>query len=187
MARRRADARRAAAGGSVMARIRTIKPEFWTDSKTGTMPESAKCLFIGMLNHCDDFGVLEWLPVEWRAKIFPYHSLNTDGALTDLICREFLPRGLVTVFERVTADGEVKRYVFVRNLSKHQLVNRPSKPLLEDWKKSDTPATYAERRGEEFNDVTGALMENRVSPPGVVIEHSRPERKGRDGRGEEGK
>ena len=45
-----------------MARIRTIKPEFWTDSKTGTMPESAKCLFIGMLNHCDDFGVLEWLP-----------------------------------------------------------------------------------------------------------------------------
>ena len=126
MARRRADARRAAAGGSVMARIRTIKPEFWTDSKTGTMPESAKCLFIGMLNHCDDFGVLEWLPVEWRAKIFPYHSLNTDGALTDLICREFLPRGLVTVFERVAADGEVKRYVFVRNLSKHHLSTGPA-------------------------------------------------------------
>jgi hypothetical protein len=109
-----------------MARIRTIKPEFWTDSKTGTMSESAKCLFIGMLNHCDDFGVLEWLPVEWRAKIFPYHSLNTDGALTDLICREFLPRGLVSIFERAAGDGEIKRYVFIRNLTSISSLTGPA-------------------------------------------------------------
>ena len=34
-----------------MARIRTIKPEFWTDAKTGTLPEFSKCLFLGLLNH----------------------------------------------------------------------------------------------------------------------------------------
>jgi hypothetical protein len=169
-----------------MARIRTVKPEFWTDSKTGTMSDSAKCLFIGMLNHCDDFGVLEWLPVEWRAKIFPYRSPDTLGALTDLICREFLPRGLLTIFERATTDGEVKRYVFIRNFDKHQLVNRPSKPLLEGWKKSDTPASYARRQGEDFNDVTAALMEDAESAHGAPTEHSQgkgKERSGMEGKG----
>lgn len=168
-----------------MARIRTIKPEFWTDSKTGPMSESAKCLFIGMLNHCDDFGVLEWLPVEWRVKIFPYHSADTHEAITDLIYKVFLPRGLLTIFERVTTDGEVKRYVFIRNFDKHQIINRPSKPLLEGWKKSDTPTSYAMRQGEDFNDVTAALMEDAVSPHGALTEHS--ERKGKEGSGMEGK
>ena len=39
-----------------MARIRTIKPEFWTDEKVVTLPFEARLLFIGMWNFCDDEG-----------------------------------------------------------------------------------------------------------------------------------
>ena len=43
-------------------------------------------------------------------------------------------------------DGKAKRYVFIQ--SHKRFVNRPSKPPMEDWKRnSDTPATYAKRRG----------------------------------------
>jgi len=165
-----------------MARIRTVKPEFWTDAKTGTLSELSKCLFIGMLNHCDDYGVLEWSTPEWKVKIFPY-SLSTHGVLTEVICKEFLPRGLLTIFDRTVSDGEIKRYVFIRNFDKHQVINRPSKPVLSDWRKSDTPASYARRLGEKYSDVTALLMDDSVSAHGVFTDHSSPEGKGREGKG----
>lgn len=165
-----------------MARIRTVKPEFWTDAKTGTLSEVGKCLFIGMLNHCDDYGVLEWSPMEWKVKIFPYSQI-THGALTEVICKEFLPRALLTIFERADVDGEIKRYIFIKNFDKHQVINRPSKPILPDWKKADTPARYAKRMGEDFSDVTLSLMPDSMSTHGVLTEHS--SWKGKEGKGVE--
>ena len=55
-----------------MARIRTVKPEFWTDSKTGTLSDRAKILFLGILNFCDDYGVIENDAGALKARILPY-------------------------------------------------------------------------------------------------------------------
>ncbi len=41
-----------------MARIRTIKPEFWEDEKIGKLPIPCR-LFIGCWNFADDFGVIK--------------------------------------------------------------------------------------------------------------------------------
>ena len=171
-----------------MARIRTIKPEFWTDSKTGTLTEFGKCLFLGLLNQCDDYGVIEWQPLEWRAKIFPYHSDTTHGAVTSCLADELLPRGLVVYFANTTDDGEIKRYLCIRNFNKHQVVNRPGAPLLEGWKKGDTPTSYAKRLdhglkelGKDFDCARGEA----VSTHTPLIEHSSPERKGKEGKGKE--
>jgi hypothetical protein len=148
-----------------MARIRTVKPEFWTDAKTGLLTEFSKCLFLGLLNHADDYGVLEWEPMEWRAKIFPYHSDTTTGAVQKSLVEELLPRGLVVLFGRTDDQGEARRYLLIRNFVKHQVINKPSKPLLPDWKKSDTPETYAKRRGEAFAELGADTL-------GVVRQHS---------------
>jgi hypothetical protein len=39
-----------------MARIRSIKPEFWKDGKIGRMSDSCALFFIGLWNFCDDEG-----------------------------------------------------------------------------------------------------------------------------------
>lgn len=39
-----------------MARIRSIKPEFWTDGKVSRLSDSSALLFIALWNYADDFG-----------------------------------------------------------------------------------------------------------------------------------
>lgn len=165
-----------------MARIRTIKPEFWTDAKTGTLPEFSKCLFLGLLNHADDYGVLEWQPVEWRAKIFPYHSDTTTGAVQRALSGDLLERGLLVLFAFTDDAGETRRYAFIQNFCRHQVINKPSRPLLTGWKIGDTPKTYAKREGHELQEVSGSedgvLLEPSGSAPGALLPGK--ERKGKE-------
>ncbi len=167
-----------------MARIRTIKPEFWTDSKTGTLTDFSKCLFLGLLNHCDDYGVIEWAPTEWRVKIFPYHSDTATVAVENALVEQLLARGLVILFSRKSEGGEIKRYLFIKNFDKHQVVNKPSRPILDGWKKSDNPESYAKKRGEEYQEVGALDNHDSDIPPPPLPEPYRLERKGKE---EEGK
>ena len=41
-----------------MARIRTIKPQFWDDLKIGRLSRDARLLYIGLWNFADDLGVV---------------------------------------------------------------------------------------------------------------------------------
>ena len=173
-----------------MPRIRTVKPEFWPDAKTGTLPEFAKCLFLGLLNHADDYGVLDFDPVGWRAKIFPYHSDTTTGAVNAALIDHLLPRGLVVLFSSTEDDeGETKRYIFIKNFHRHQVINKPSKPLLDGWKSGDTPATYARRNGIEHQVIRPAdiapespsLPDGSGSAPVALLPGK--ERKGKEGNG----
>lgn len=42
-----------------MARIRTIKPEFWEDEDIGKLPIPCRLFFIGCWNFADDYGVIK--------------------------------------------------------------------------------------------------------------------------------
>jgi len=109
-----------------MARHRTIKPEFWTDEKTGPLSDFAKCLFMGILNYCDDYGVIEWNMIKFASNIFPYRN-----------------------FSIAEDDGSnLKTYLYVKNFSRHQKINRPSKPLLNGWKIGDTLESFMQRFGD---------------------------------------
>ena len=57
-----------------MARIRTIKPEFWEDEKLAKLPVHARLLFIGTWNFADDNGALLANPVLMKSHIFPYED-----------------------------------------------------------------------------------------------------------------
>jgi len=54
-----------------MPRIRTIKPEFWTDDKIVELSFPARLLFIGLWNFCDDWGRMEYKPKSIKLRIFP--------------------------------------------------------------------------------------------------------------------
>lgn len=95
-----------------MARIRTVKPEFWTDKKISELSHSAALFFIGTWNFCDDEGkfILDAKQMSLRMPIF--RSKDILGWFSELS-----ELGLIQVSE----DSE---WGLVTNW-KHQKINRP--------------------------------------------------------------
>lgn len=102
-----------------MARIRTIKPEFWTDEIIVQLPFQARLLFIGIWNFADDHGAIEESADRLRMQVFPGEpSLDVDELIDLLVTADLLER-----FQ----NEEGKRVVQVRNWQKHQKVDNPGK------------------------------------------------------------
>lgn len=60
-----------------MARIRTIKPEFWVSEQIAECSTSARLLFVGLWNFCDDAGVHPAKPKTLKAELFPMDDITT--------------------------------------------------------------------------------------------------------------
>lgn len=95
-----------------MARMRTIKPEFWTDSIIVTLSPFARLLYIGMWNFalCDD-GHIENDPIRIKLQILPMDSIEI-GSLLD----ELLDSNRISPFE--SSDG--KKYFHIPTLKSQQ-------------------------------------------------------------------
>ncbi len=76
-----------------MARIRTIKPDFWTDGKIISLPFEARLFYIGMWNFVCDRGHISDDPLGLKLKILPNDSVD-GGALIDLLVSAGLVRRL---------------------------------------------------------------------------------------------
>jgi hypothetical protein len=100
-----------------MARIRTIKPEFWTSEQISECSVSARLLFIGMWNFCDDEGRCKCSPNELRMRIYPGDECSADAVASWI--DELVTNDLVTIYE---ADNQL--ILQVNKWSKHQLINR---------------------------------------------------------------
>lgn len=107
-----------------MARIRTIKPEFWGDSKTARLSRDARLLFLGLLNESDDEGRQLGAPRRIAGVVFPHDADITPeivGALLDELEAE-------RMVERYDVDGT--SYLLIVGFTKHQKVSHPSKSHL---------------------------------------------------------
>ncbi len=103
-----------------MARIRTIKPEFWTDERLTECSLSARLLFIAALNFADDYGNLDRSARQLKGQAFPHDDIDCDALI-----RELLRAG--SLIEYKVADS---LYLHIKNFEKHQLINHKSKPRL---------------------------------------------------------
>lgn len=54
-----------------MARIRTVKPEFWVSEQVTSCSRGARLLFIGLWNFCDDGGVHAAEHKRLKSEVFP--------------------------------------------------------------------------------------------------------------------
>lgn len=93
-----------------MARIRTVKPEFFTNEEIGACSMAARVLAIGLLNHADAAGRLEDRPARIKALIFPFDPLEVDPLLEELARAGYLLRYV----------GEGKKCLQIVNFTKHQ-------------------------------------------------------------------
>lgn len=128
-----------------MARIRTIKPEFWEDEKLAKLPVYARLLFIGTWNFADDNGVLLANPVLMKSHIFPYEDIgiSTISEWIDML----VENGMLI---RTTYNG--KDYLVIRKFLIHQKINRKSIRI-------NIPLPVVLQVIDEYNSTHGVLTE----------------------------
>lgn len=140
-----------------MARIRTIKPEFWTNEELAETSEAARLLAIGLLNHSDDEGYFKAHQSLIKAVVFPL----TEPSMS---IHECLKQLSIAGYLRLFKGSDGKEYGKVINFESHQRVNRPTESKI---KKLDT------------------FTECSLKTHGKLTEDSPPERKGKE-QGKEG-
>lgn len=100
-----------------MARIRSVKPEFWTDPEVVACSPFARLFFIGCWNHADDYGVLKDDPAGLRLKVLPADDIDAFALVDELVQRRLLLR-------RVAPNGT--RVLVVRSFCEHQKIDHRS-------------------------------------------------------------
>ena len=147
-----------------MARIRTIKPEFWSDEKVVECSVNARLLFIGLWNFADDAGRQEDAPKQIKMKIFPGDDIT--AAEIEGMLRELSGNGLVI---RYVVDG--KRFIQIKGW-RHQVINKPQKSKI-----PPCPEFSAEHSGNdpvelpvgmEWNGKERKGIESSPKPPSPV-------------------
>lgn len=149
-----------------MARIRSIKPEFWTSEQIADCSPIARLLFIGIWSFSDDAGVHPANIKRLKMEIFPGDDITTDhvGELID----ELLSAGLLAVYESAGIQ-----YWRVTGWH-HQKIDQPTYKHPDE--SGSVPNSPAKRRsfGEQ-------------SPSERVVFTPGEEGKGEEGKGEDDK
>jgi len=137
-----------------MARIRTIKPEFFTSEDIVSRSPLARILYIGLWCEADREGRMEWKP-----KTFKLRYLPGDNCDVELLSQELIDAKMLILYE---VDGVL--YAEVPSFTKHQVINnRESEstipPRVRHASTTRQPRVKAEgkegRKGKEDPDGVG--------------------------------
>jgi len=103
-----------------MARIRTIKPEFFTSEDIVALSPLARLLYISTWCEADKEGRLQWKPGTFKLRYLP-----ADACDIGELCGELVSAGLVVLY----GDG----LAYIPQFAKHQHINpRESESALPD-------------------------------------------------------
>lgn len=102
-----------------MAKIRGVKPDYWTDERIVDLSIPARLLFIGLWNHACDNGHLQDKSKQIKMRILPADDVNCAELLRELETQRLIKR----------AGG----WITIPNLSHHQ------KPHKRWWATCDKP------------------------------------------------
>jgi hypothetical protein len=137
-----------------MARIRSIKPEFWSSEQIMDLSPMARLLFIGLWNFCDDGGNHPASAKTLKAEVFP--SDDITSASVQLLVDELSSNSLITLY---FSGGKEFWHV---NGWKHQKIDKPTykhPPYIEE-------ESEATRRGlVEASPPEGKGREGKGSKP----------------------
>jgi hypothetical protein len=115
-----------------MARIRSVKPELWTDSKVVGLSPLARLLWLGSWNFADDYGCMPADPVQLKLRVLPAEPCDAEGLVDELLKADLLER-------LKSAEGE--SFWHVTNWEKHQKIDKRATPMfgLPDSWSADSP------------------------------------------------
>lgn len=140
-----------------MARIRTIKPSFFTSHSVAALSLTARLTFVGLWTHADDEGRAVDDARLIKAALWPLEDKHTAKRVeADLV--ELAKAGLIHRYE---TDG--RRYLHVRGFSDHQRVSHAQESSL------PVPPPFTEPSVNERG------MSAEDSPPEVEVEGNKEE------------
>lgn len=151
--------------GCDMARIRSIKPEFWTSEQVMEISPLARLAFIGIWTFADDAGVHPASHKTLKAEVFPGDYLTAEDVLN--LVGEMIAQGLVLEF---TEGG--KRFWYVTGWQRHQRIEKP---------------TYRYPSPNLSLQTTDSLDDSSANGSRTLDDSSPTERRGEDRSGEESK
>ncbi len=134
-----------------MARIRTIKPEFFTSEQVADCSPTARLLFVGMWCFCDDGGVHPASIKRLKMEIFPADTFG-EKEIADLV-NELLAAKLLIEFQ--ADDG--KSYWQVTGWH-HQKIEKPT--IRHPQNSTTIRRPLADSSATEGNGVEGIVKED---------------------------
>jgi hypothetical protein len=140
-----------------MARIRTIKPEFFTSEDIVSLSPYARLLYIALWCESDKEGRFVWKPATFKLRYLPGDSCDVQA-----LCDELTKAGLVVLY----GQG----YAYIPAFKAHQHINpRESASQLPDPDASTTRQPRVGTRHSRDSDAQGGRegkgKEGNESPP----------------------
>jgi len=142
-----------------MARIRTIKPEFFTSEDIVELDPLARLLYIALWCEADKRGRLAWKTKTFKMRYFPADNCNIDE-----LCDALVTRGLVCLY------GE--EIAYIPSFEEHQHINPREKestfPDPKDYATvtrddaSVTVKSRAGRKGREGKEIVALKRETPI-------------------------
>jgi hypothetical protein len=107
-----------------MSRIRTVKPELFTDDTLALASIPARYLFVGLFTEADDEGRLLASSKKIAGSLFP-HNPRIGSVRVSKWLKELETVGAVVRYR--SGDGE---YLWIRTFKKHQRISHPTPSRL---------------------------------------------------------
>jgi hypothetical protein len=142
-----------------MARIRTVKPEFFTSEDIVSLSPFARLLYIALWCEADKEGRMYWKPKTFKMRYLPADEINIEE-----LCNELITAGLVVLY----GDG----LAYVPGFAKHQHINpretassipAPDASLTREARVKTRVATVSDAQGGR--EGKGRIDTRDASPP----------------------
>jgi len=153
-----------------MARIRTIKPGFFTSDDVCALSPLARLLFIGLWCEADREGRMEWKPRTFKRSYLPDDIVDPDA-----VAGELVKQGVIIIYGQGLA--------YIPSFRKHQIVNaRESASKLPDPHVQKQDATvHGNEEPVQEDAQTGACTDMHMHTPTNTVGKGKEE----EGKGKE--
>lgn len=137
-----------------MARIRTVKPEFWSHPKTAVVCREARLLFLGLLNESDDEGRMRYSAKRLAGVLFPFDEDVTPEVIDGWVAQ------LVAGSLAIRYDVEGASYLAVPGFTEHQRISHPKVSVLPEPTSGTIAEPVRKERGRSAEAARGEVEGN---------------------------
>ena len=135
-----------------MARIRTVKPEFFQHEELGELPFAARLLAIGLLQLADGHGRLRWVPKQIEAHCFPWDEVDVESLAT----------GLESAGMFIRYQVGPRRFGCFPNFRKHQRITGKEAALDSKYPHPDEATTNEVNARVDTGETSGCFPEKHL-------------------------
>jgi hypothetical protein len=140
-----------------MARIRTIKPEFFTSEDVVSLSPLARLFYVSLWCEADREGRLTWRPNTLKMRYFPGDNCDINDMADELV-----NKGMLVIYE-----VDDKQYAEIPTFSTHQVINNRESPSVIPSRvdhASNTRQTRVKAEGKEGREGKGREDASDASP-----------------------